>query len=529
MSWNRNIQFVSVVVAIAATTAIAAAQCASYDFEDLPAGTAVTSQYDGVTFSVEPQSCDNSPTLYMRIMEEWYGDTFSSQVLIIDTGCPDFSDDWLLMEFDETQTDVTFTLGPWGGYIYWITVYNEDDVPIQFFPVEIPGAGFADVRWSVHVHRSAGDINTIKIEASGSGHEAIDDLSFGQDDTPPTAEIHTPGLMDCVCGTVSVEGIACDYDGAYDRDRLEYLRVWPTADSDWTLIGEYVGYPVCEPGFLYNWDTSQPEITDGVNVLRLTATNACGLSSTAETTVYVDKELDTLTIRRPLHDAIVGGEICFDGTVWDRQCLESYSVDYYDPDGLEWLPVDPDHPVYHSAVINDPFAYWVAAAGLPDGDYDIRVRAYPQCGGSAADGITLTLDNTWPTAEITAPLACSKADYEVEFIGTADDAHLDHWRLQYYNPTMHVWVDIETGTAPVVDNVLANWDTSGLAPCYYAVRLRVWDQAIVDICSDPDPHRSDYYLAVAVGDPCPGDLDGDGDVDLADLAALLSVYGTTCD
>ena len=26
-----------------------------------------------------------------------------------------------------------------------------------------------------------------------------------------------------------------------------------------------------------------------------------------------------------------------------------------------------------------------------------------------------------------------------------------------------------------------------------------------------------------------GDLDGDGDVDLADLAALLGVYGTTCD
>jgi hypothetical protein len=25
-----------------------------------------------------------------------------------------------------------------------------------------------------------------------------------------------------------------------------------------------------------------------------------------------------------------------------------------------------------------------------------------------------------------------------------------------------------------------------------------------------------------------GDLDGDGDVDLADLAALLGVYGTTC-
>ena len=27
--------------------------------------------------------------------------------------------------------------------------------------------------------------------------------------------------------------------------------------------------------------------------------------------------------------------------------------------------------------------------------------------------------------------------------------------------------------------------------------------------------------------PCPGDLDGDGDIDLADLSQLLAHYGTT--
>jgi len=38
-----------------------------------------------------------------------------------------------------------------------------------------------------------------------------------------------------------------------------------------------------------------------------------------------------------------------------------------------------------------------------------------------------------------------------------------------------------------------------------------------------------YWLEAIVDDPdCPGDLDADGDVDLADLAALLAVYGATC-
>jgi hypothetical protein len=397
-------------------------------------------------------------------------------------------------------------------------------VPIQHYPVEIPGIGFTDVHWSVHVHRTAGDIKTIKIEESIGAFEAIDNLSFGQDDTPPTAEIHTPGLMDCVCGTVRVDGIACDYDGAYDRDRLEYLRVWPTADSEWTFIGEYVGSPVCEPGFLYNWDTSQPEITDGVYVLRLTVINACGLSSNAQVTVYVDKEFDTLNFRGPANGAIVGGEICFDGTVWDRQCFDQYTVKYYQmPDG-PWTPVDPDHPVYTSTVINDPFAEWADAAILPDGDYMIQVTAQTDCGHTPIETIALALDNTWPTAEITAPSACSRADYEVEFIGTADDAHLDRWELQYYDPAALGWVNIATGTEPVVNNVLGNWDTSELDPCFYAVRLRVWDQAIVNICGSNDRHRSDHYLALAVGE-CTGDLDGDGDTDQGDLGLLLADWG----
>lgn len=40
-------------------------------------------------------------------------------------------------------------------------------------------------------------------------------------------------------------------------------------------------------------------------------------------------------------------------------------------------------------------------------------------------------------------------------------------------------------------------------------------------------HFDDVSLVQGGSPPCPGDLDGDGDVDLADLATLLSNFGTT--
>ncbi|UCF34169.1 MAG: hypothetical protein JSV78_02460, partial [Phycisphaerales bacterium] len=65
----------AILVLVLGTTTLA--ECPSIDFEDLPLGTAVTTQYAGVTFSVEPQSCGGEPTLYMRIANAPPGGTSS--------------------------------------------------------------------------------------------------------------------------------------------------------------------------------------------------------------------------------------------------------------------------------------------------------------------------------------------------------------------------------------------------------------------------------------------------------------------
>ncbi|MCP4246447.1 MAG: hypothetical protein GY778_05300 [bacterium] len=523
-----RMQFLGVAAAITVLSifsATAAAQCTSSDLEDFAAGTIFTTHLDGVTFYVVGQTCGGSPFLYNRIADEFYGDSFSSNVLLIDTGCPDFSDDYMRMIFDDRQGDVRFTLGPWAG-TYFVRAYTAPvgGAPVDSQTIVIPGTGFVGVHHPVQVTRAERNIRRIEIEAAASGHEAIDHLSFGQDDTPPEVRIDYPAPLECIEGEITMTGIVCEDDGAYDRDRLEYMRTWPNPQTDWTLVREYVGQTVCDPFPLYAWDTAVPEVIDGIYVLRVTAINACGLTATKEMTVQVNNEFDSVDLRSPATGSIVGGSVCFDGTAWERTCFDNYVVKYRPAGGGSWLPVDSTNPVYASTVTNDPLAWWADAQSLPDGDYFVALAGYTTGGASASDQITLTLDNTPPTAEITSPGPCANLEGVVHVTGTAFDTHIDDWSLYYFSPITKTWKYIDDDSDNVIAGALGDWDTSGLAPCFYLLRLRVKDLAVVDRCTDPDPHVTDYLLPVAVGMGGATDLDFDGDTDLADFSLFMALF-----
>jgi hypothetical protein len=334
--------------------------------------------------------------------------------------------------------------------------------------------------------------------------------------TPPVAEIDEPVAYQCVCGFANIVGSAFDPDGGSVSWTLDAR---PVSGGAWTLIDSGVGSAMND--HLASWNAAG--LAHGEYLIRLTVENACGLTSTDVVVVRLDTLFNTLELRQPPAGpptAIRAGKVCIDGTAWDT-CFTSYRVEVR-PVGGSFVPVDPSNPVVTSTVINDPLASWATSPGNPpDGDYEIRLSGTDFCENTASVTHPVTLDNTPPTVEIVAPLSCAYVDGVVNIIGTVNDAHLRSWVLQYTGGETNGWVTIANGTNPVINGLLAQWDTTDIEPCAYTLRLVAVDDSIFN-CDDP--LSSEVLVSVNAGDLCPVDLDGDGDQDLLDYGLFQQCH-----
>ena len=114
---------IGIVAGVLWAASAAPADTVTIDFEDYAVGTIITNQYDGVTFSAPPDSCGGSPPVRPIIVTPNGGTSSPTRGLSVQTGCPDFSPDFLRMIFDQPQGEVTFTVGDSPG-THQVRAYN---------------------------------------------------------------------------------------------------------------------------------------------------------------------------------------------------------------------------------------------------------------------------------------------------------------------------------------------------------------------------------------------------------------------
>jgi hypothetical protein len=492
--------------------------CRPIDFEDLPMGTQFPAGGSFVSSGV------------LMHLEEFYWDvgsctnpTMNGFVAIDNNGMACGSGNDLVVnnvnvafDYGVLLTDLVIHFGEYGGNVN-LTVNGQcvsenflSNVPPVIGGVAVtvvePNPGNGCGRLSLH-----GSIYEVSI---GGQEFWIDDIECTpdvcfDDETPPVAELHAPPPATCVCDPVTIIGTADDAN--FDHYVLEYRRV---AEATWHLI--QLGTAPIVSDLLGVWNAAG--LTQGHYLIRLTVRDACGHSETAVNMVWLGTTFDNLTVREPDNGDILGGRVCVDGTAWDNYCFDEYYVEYQPAGGSGWNAVDPLHPVYTTTVINDPIAYWETIdLSLSDGDYLVRAWARDDCGNTDTEIREVVVDNTWPDAEITNPEACEYVEGAVNVIGTAFDANLASWTLQYTGGDAPGWVTINTGTTSVVNDLLGVWNTTSLRPCAYTLRLLVTDQAVIN-CNNAIHHWSEYTVSVNVGACGDFDVDDDGDVDLYDYS-----------
>jgi hypothetical protein len=277
---------------------------------------------------------------------------------------------------------------------------------------------------------------------------------------------------------------------------------------------------------MYSWNTA--DLATGDYFLRLIAINDCALETVTTTIVYIDNDFDTVEIRSPVEDQVVGGAVCIDGTVWDHCGLGAggYQVLYGVPDApVPTGTVDPDIDSYPAVVLNDPLTPprpWITnsgAAAVADGEWRIGVLAEDACGHTELVFRDVIIDNTPPDAELTSPAPCTVTCGDIEIRGTADDLHFGHWYVEYTGGDAAGWMPLAEGDAPVNNGLFWTWDTSGLRRCAYTIRLRVYDTAVVN-CDDNN--YREYTVSIDLR--APGDFNLDGVVNSQDYFDFLSAF-----
>jgi hypothetical protein len=274
-------------------------------------------------------------------------------------------------------------------------------------------------------------------------------------------------------------------------------------------------------GTLALWNAVIPSATDGRIFLRLTVANELGVSTVAYVETASDREFSTVAITSPVQNRVVGGNVCCEGTITDY-CFDDFTVEVAPPPFNAFSPVPPG--TFTAPVYNDPIVGWNTRLGVADGSYRLRFSGTSTCGLTRTEYRDVVVDNTAPVAVLTAPVPCTWRSGMIPIAGTASDAHFSGWTLQYAGGLASGWTTIASGTSPVIAATFTTWNTTGLTPCAYTVRLLVSDSALVDCLYS---NTSEYTVSIDLG--CQADINrSGGPPTVQDIFDFLAAYFGGC-
>ncbi len=165
---------------------------------------------------------------------------------------------------------------------------------------------------------------------------------------------------------------------------------------------------------------------------------------------------------------------------------------------------------------------------LADGIYTYNIQATSNGSSLVAAPVIgiLEFDGTIPIANITSPNQNEIIAQEstVSIIGTADDSNISSYEVQYgVGESPASWVNINSGSSPVINGTLASWDTSSLTNDCYTLKLTVTD-ASSNAATDSVTIKL-FFVSNISDSPDPFSPNSDGINDVTTISALFSLPG----
>ena len=214
-------------------------------------------------------------------------------------------------------------------------------------------------------------------------------------------------------------------------------------------------------------------LTNGDWTLHVRAKDRYGnIDSTPATTRFtVDLTAPTALIASPRRRDVVGGEVVVIGSAFDGSAvpdLRDYVVEFGPRAGTSEATAWNRVASGITDVENETLGTW-ETAGLPDGDYLLRLRAMDHLGHASEHTVDVSVDNTPPLVRITQPESGQTHSGVVPLAGEVEDQHLAAYSVSYTRlPAADgdarpdtLWQDITVKQADDVRAAFAlDWDSS---------------------------------------------------------------------